>query len=160
MSIGGFSALRYSGKLTIMLSKDRRLTKKRDFSKLGTQGRSIHGPFATLRVRMSKAGEKRVAFITSTKVMKRAVDRNRAKRRMREVARKLWDELPDAHLLFILKSECKDVPYQGEAGPRGLGRRDRHRTRALSRENRGVGSCLPGGGHGGRSRRGDPPGPG
>lgn len=95
-----------------MLSKDRRLTKKRDFSKLGTQGRSIHGPFATLRVRMSKAGEKRVAFITSTKVMKLAVDRNRAKRRMREVARKLWDELPDAHLLFILKSECKDVPYE------------------------------------------------
>lgn len=95
-----------------MLPKSKRLTKKREFAKLGIQGRSVYGRFSALRVHEVKSGGPKVAFITSTKVMKLSVHRNRAKRRMREVLRQVWDELPvNVHLLFILKPEAKDAAY-------------------------------------------------
>lgn len=81
--------------------------------KLAVQGRPIFGPYMTLRIRETAHAPTKVAFITSTKVMKLAVDRNRAKRRMREVIRSLWNELPPHFsLLFILKPETKDVAYE------------------------------------------------
>ncbi len=96
-----------------MLPKTKRLTKTRDFMKLAVQGRPVFGPFATLRVRKLTKGETRIAFITSTKVFKRSVDRNRAKRRMRAVLRSLLSEIPESlHLLFILKPETRDVKYE------------------------------------------------
>jgi len=95
-----------------MLPKIKRLTKKKDFMKLAVQGRSIFGPFATLRVRQTPKAPTKVAFITSTKVFKKAVDRNRAKRRMREVVRLVWADLPlGMQLLFVLKPESKDADY-------------------------------------------------
>lgn len=95
-----------------MLKKNQRLTKKQDFTRLAIQGRSIFGSFATLRVRPVHEKGKKVAFITSTKVFKKAVDRNRVKRRMREVVRGLFEKIPqNAHLLFILKPEALKAPY-------------------------------------------------
>ncbi len=95
-----------------MLPKSRRLTKKRDYTKLAVQGRSVFGPYMTLRVNARKEAT-RIGFITSTKVMKKAVDRNRAKRRMREAIRALLPEIPPSFsLLFILKPETKDVPFE------------------------------------------------
>jgi len=95
-----------------MLPKTKRLTKKGDFAKLGVQGRSAYGPRMTMRVRQVKEVGPRVAFITSTKVMKKAVDRNRAKRRMREVIRALWTDIPkNVQLLFVLRPEVKDAAY-------------------------------------------------
>lgn len=96
-----------------MLPKAKRLTKTRDFTKLALQGRPVFGPFATLRVRSLAKGETKIAFITSTKVFKKAVDRNRAKRRMRAVLRALLPEIPEGlHLLFILKPESRDAKYE------------------------------------------------
>ena len=95
-----------------MLDKARRLTKKRDFMKLATQGRPIYGPYMVLRIRKLATEHSQVAFITSTKVMKLAVDRNRAKRRMRALLREMWSEVPGGfHLLFILKPIVKDEAY-------------------------------------------------
>lgn len=96
-----------------MLPKQFRLSKKRDFVRLAIRGRSIFGPYATLRVVETRLGELgRVAFITSTKMMKRAVDRNRTKRRLREVVRGLTRELPrDVNLLFVAKPEARVVEF-------------------------------------------------
>ncbi len=95
-----------------MLPKPKRLTKKRDFAKLGTQGRTAYGPHMTMRVRPSKEEAPKVAFITSTKVMKKAVDRNRAKRRMRDVVRRSWEKIPPrVHVLFVLQPPVKDIPH-------------------------------------------------
>lgn len=95
-----------------MLDKARRLTKKRDFMKLATQGRPIYGSCAALRVRKIAGVASQVGFITSTKVMKLAVDRNRAKRRMRALLREVWNEVPpNVHLLFVLKPEVATIPY-------------------------------------------------
>ncbi len=94
-----------------MLPKPRRLTKKRDFMRLAVKGRAVFGPYATLRV-VERPGESKIGFITSTKVFKLSVDRNRAKRRMREVLRGVMSEVPSGlSLLFILKPESKDAEY-------------------------------------------------
>lgn len=95
------------------MPKDKRLTKKRDFLKLGTAGRPVYGVFTTLRVRALNKPETKVAFLTSTKMFKLAVHRNRVKRRLREIIREIWGELPPAmHLLFIAKPEVLDAEYQ------------------------------------------------
>ncbi len=96
-----------------MLPKAKRLTKKRDFLKLASKGHSVFGPFSTLRVRQTPGHMSKVAFITSTKVFKKAVDRNRAKRRMREVIRLNWSDIPaEMHLLFVLKPESRDAKWE------------------------------------------------
>ncbi len=97
-----------------MLPRPVRLTKKKDFTRLALKGRSVFGPYATLRIVETRPNEKgKVAFITSTKVMKLAVDRNRAKRRMREAVRGLLAEIPSGvNLLFILKPETRSVPFE------------------------------------------------
>lgn len=96
-----------------MLPREKRLHRKRDHAILGYRGRSIHGPFATLRFRIAGSGGPKVAFLTSTKVWKLAVDRNRVKRRFREASRLLWDIFPpNGHLLFVLKPEGKDAPFE------------------------------------------------
>lgn len=95
-----------------MLPKPKRLTKHRDFLKLASHGHAVFGPYATLRIRQTPNEPTRAAFITSTKVFKLAVDRNRAKRRMREVVAGLWGSLPpNTHLLFVLKPECKSISW-------------------------------------------------
>lgn len=90
-----------------MLAKTHRLTQKRDFEKLSNQGRSVFGPFLTMRVRSVANPVPRIAFITSTKVFKLAVDRNRVKRRLRAILRELLPKVPPSlHILFVVKPEA------------------------------------------------------
>lgn len=90
-----------------MLKKPNRLTHAKDFKKLGVFGRSVFGPFMTMRVMTINGIGPKVAFITSTKAMKRAVDRNRIKRRMRAIIAKEVTKIPkNLHVLFIIKPEA------------------------------------------------------
>jgi len=95
-----------------MLARPKRLTKKKEFVRLATKGRSVFGPYATLRVVEVGRGEGKIAFIVSTKIYKHAVDRNRTKRRLREVVRALLPTIPPGvNLLFVAKPEARDVEY-------------------------------------------------
>lgn len=88
------------------------MTKARDFGLLSTQGRSAFGPFATMRVRRVTEVEPKIAFITSTKIWKKAVDRNRIKRRLRAIVRSLLLEVPrNVHVLFIVKPEASKATH-------------------------------------------------
>lgn len=90
-----------------MLPKTQRLTKAKDFSRLSTQGRSVFGPYATMRLRQVKEPGTKIAFITSTKIWKKAVDRNRIKRRFRHICRNAMKDTPDRlHILLILKPDA------------------------------------------------------
>ncbi|MEO5928162.1 MAG: ribonuclease P protein component [Patescibacteria group bacterium] len=90
-----------------MLEKAHRLTQDRHFEKLSNQGRSVFGPFVTMRVRQTGENSPKIAFITSTKVFKLAVDRNRVKRRLREILRQLLPKVPtNVHVLFVVKPEA------------------------------------------------------
>lgn len=93
---------------------------------MATKGRSIFGSLATLRVRhdvksklpLDKGGKggfspSKIGFIVSTKVFKRAVKRNLAKRRFRSAVHELLPQVPTGyHLLFILKPETLTADYK------------------------------------------------
>ncbi len=84
----------------------------RDFALLSQKGRVVYGPFFTLRFRASDAPT-RLGFVVSTKIYKRAHDRNRTKRRLREAIRLLqisWPEKQD--ILLIARPEARDAPFE------------------------------------------------
>lgn len=72
-----------------MLPKLHRLTADKDFTKVFKGGRSFHGDGISIRVAPNQVGESRFAFVVSAKVSKKAVVRNRLRRRMREAVRKM-----------------------------------------------------------------------
>ncbi len=95
-----------------MLPKTHRLRRMRDFALLSQKGRVVYGPFFTLRFRASDAPT-RVGFVVSTKIYKRAHDRNRTKRRLREAIRLIqvsWPEKQD--ILLIARPEARDAPFE------------------------------------------------
>lgn len=95
-----------------MLPKAERLRRAKDFALLSQKGRVIYSPFYALRLRPTQTATK-VGFVTSTKVFKTAVKRNRCKRRMREVLRLAKTEWPkNVDLLFILKYEALEAKYE------------------------------------------------
>ena len=72
-----------------MLPKENRLTAKSDFEAVRENGRMFSGRNFSLSYR-NRGDEKktRFGFVVSKKVSKRAVERNRAKRVLREIVRK------------------------------------------------------------------------
>ena len=95
-----------------MLSKSDRLRRARDFALLSQKGRVVFGPLFTLRFRPSQTSTK-VGFVTSAKIFKTAVARNRTKRRLREVLRAVQADWPkQMDLLFIAKLEAKEADFQ------------------------------------------------
>ena len=94
-----------------MLPKNERLRRAKDFALLSQKGRVVYSPFYALRLRASQEPTK-VGFVTSAKVFKTAVARNRGKRRMREVLRLLKAEWPQKmDILFILKLELLKADF-------------------------------------------------
>lgn len=95
-----------------MLPKTDRLRRAKDFALLSQKGRVIYSPFYALRLRPTQVATK-VGFVTSTKIFKTAVKRNRAKRRLREILRAVKTEWPkNVDLLFILKYEVLAAKHE------------------------------------------------
>lgn len=94
-----------------MLPPAHRLRRMRDFALLSQRGRVVYGRFFTLRIRPSKEPTK-IGFVVTTKMFKRAVKRNRIKRRLREALRvqpETWPQNMD--LLFIAKPEVLTAAF-------------------------------------------------
>ena len=84
----------------------------RDFALLSQKGRVVYEALFTLRFRASKEPT-RIGFVVSTKIYKRAHDRNRTKRRLREALRLLKQSWPANHdLLFIARPEARDADFE------------------------------------------------
>lgn len=104
-----------------MLPDDERLTRRRDFAAVYERKRFWAGPLVVLHVRRySKTGEesvsgpetRRFGFSVSKKVSKAAHDRNRIKRRLREICRKHgsnWQHGFDA--VFVARSGSVDASF-------------------------------------------------
>jgi ribonuclease P protein component len=66
-----------------MLPLKNRLKKKKDFDEVFKKGKGIEGFFLFLKIKNNGLEESRFGFIVSQKVSKKAVIRNKIKRRMR-----------------------------------------------------------------------------
>ena len=70
-----------------MLPKENRLKKKRDFEQVFKRGIGLKEDFLFLKIKKNNFGKKRFGFIVSQKVSKKAILRNRIKRKLREIIR-------------------------------------------------------------------------
>ena len=76
-----------------MLKKINRLNRKKDIETLMKQGKAVYFLFFLIKYRKNGLLTSRYTVITSSKVHKRAVKRNLAKRRIREIIRLNQDKL-------------------------------------------------------------------
>ncbi|MFH1657667.1 MAG: ribonuclease P protein component [bacterium] len=68
-----------------MLLKENRLRNKKDFDKVFKEGRGFKEDFLYLKFRNNNSEVSRFGFIVSQKISKKAVIRNKLKRRLREI---------------------------------------------------------------------------
>lgn len=99
-----------------MLSTSNRLTASKDIMKvLRTGQRTGAGPFVVyaLRNQSGAIDMTRMTVVISKKVDKRAVVRNRCRRRVREAFRPLLPQLePGFDILIYIKQDMGNVPFE------------------------------------------------
>lgn len=98
-----------------MLSKTFRLTGKETFAKLKKEGKKIFGETLTLvyRAREDEKNSK-IGIIVSLKISKRAVDRNKVKRLIREAVRRDINDLKSGiDLVFLTKRNILKLDQEG-----------------------------------------------
>ena len=91
-----------------------RLTRARDFARVRGEGVAYRGRSCLLLV-LPAAGEvSRVGFIASKHGVGGAVQRNRARRRLREIVRRRWVRIPQHGylLVFIASRRTLDATHQ------------------------------------------------
>ena len=91
-----------------------RLTRARDFVRVRGEGVAYRGRTCLLLV-LTAAGEtSRVGFIASKRGVGGAVQRNRARRRLREIVRRRWVRVPPQGylLVFIASRRTIEAPHQ------------------------------------------------
>ncbi len=93
-----------------MLPKKFRLHADSDIKRLVRGGKTFFLPQITIKYQPNNQDLLRIGFVVSTKVDKRAVVRNRVKRRMREALRSELGNIKNGNdLLFIAKKSCVDM---------------------------------------------------
>jgi len=99
------------------LAPAHRMTSGRDYSAAREGGRAHRGKFCLL-ISLPAVGElTRVGFIASKKGVGGAVQRNRARRRLREIVRRRWPRVPHQGylLVFIASRATLSAPHQSLA---------------------------------------------
>jgi ribonuclease P protein component len=85
-----------------MFKQKNRLTKHKDFETTFKNGRSNYGKLLGVKVVQNNLPESRFTVVAGLKVSKKAVERNRAKRQVREAVTKNLDKLKSGYDLVIL----------------------------------------------------------
>ena len=94
-----------------MLPESNRLRSKRDFRLAYKKGRSFANPMLVLYVRPTRGDACRIGFSISKK-LGGAVERNRIKRRLREVLRAKAAKLsPGFDVILVGRVRLKDAPF-------------------------------------------------
>lgn len=91
-----------------MLVKKYRLRRRRDFAYLHHQGRSAHAPAFSLKTVPNRLPHARAAVVVSTKVSKKAVIRNRIRRRLLAIVAEIWPLLKPADFVIFVRHEAYD----------------------------------------------------
>lgn len=85
-----------------MFSQEHRLKQEKDIKALFQKGKSVFGLLLSIRVRRNRVGVTRFAVVMGTKVAKRAVVRNRVRRKIRGIILKHLTEIASGYDVAIL----------------------------------------------------------
>ncbi|MDP2934576.1 MAG: ribonuclease P protein component [bacterium] len=95
-----------------MTVKYERIKKRIDFEKIFKTGKTTIGRFVFLKAKKTENKNCRLCFVVGLKVSKKAVERNKTKRRIREIMRSLYLELkPNYDIVVIAKQEILNKKY-------------------------------------------------
>ncbi len=93
-----------------MLKKINRIGRKKEFLEIKNKGKIINSPLFGASTLVDETGEIKFGFVISKKISKRAVDRNKIKRRMCEVlVKKLNKFKPGTKIVFLAKKSLLGV---------------------------------------------------
>lgn len=92
-----------------MLDKQNRITRKKDIERILKKGKSFKEDFLILKTKKNDLNTFRFGFIVSQKVSKKAVVRNKIKRRLREAIKLMAKQLEPGNdnLLIVLPGEAE-----------------------------------------------------
>jgi ribonuclease P protein component len=99
-------------KVKFTFKKYERLRKQAEFDRVFSYGKSLGGSTVAFYFAPNDLKYARAGFIVSKKVCKKAVERNRAKRLMREVFRLNKHRLKPVDIVFIARKGIKGKKFQ------------------------------------------------
>jgi len=96
-----------------MLPRKYKLKKDNDFKKVFKQGKNYQQEFIKIRVLKNNSAYSRFGLIIGLKISKKAVERNRIKRRLEEIVRlKLKQIKPGFDIVVLVNPEIIERNYQ------------------------------------------------
>ena len=95
-----------------MLPRENRLVKDSEIRTVLSKGKTLQAKFFTIKYLESAGLPSRVAIITSKKIAKQAVRRNKARRRLREALRPGIKTLKRKDLVFLVRREMLEASYK------------------------------------------------
>lgn len=96
------------------LASQHRMRRGADFATVRGSGKAHRGRFCLLLALLQAGEVTRVGFIASKRGVGGAVQRNRARRRLKEIVRRRWPRMPHHGflLVFIASRAILTVPHQ------------------------------------------------
>ena len=98
-----------------LFSSGTRIRKHADFAYVREQGRNRAGRFCAVRAATPRESGWRVAIVVSRYFSRKAVERNRAKRVLREACRQVLSEFPETWLVIRPRQPIKRAGTQDVA---------------------------------------------
>ena len=96
-----------------MLVRRLRLVKEKDFKKIFKQGKSFCSRIFRVKVLFNNLDNNRYGIVISTKVSKKAVERNKLKRQFRAILRELDEKIIRGFdLVIIVSPTAKNQEYE------------------------------------------------
>lgn len=97
-----------------MLAKEHRLRKQKDFEAVFKTGRYSRGVFLSLKTAKNNLPQSRFGIAVSAKVSKKAVIRNKIKRRLRHIIYRRLPEIKDGFDIAIIAAPAAAEKTFGE----------------------------------------------
>jgi len=96
-----------------MFGRKNHLRDKKEFEKIYKQGKTIIGDFLFLKIIKNNLNTNHFGWVVSLKVSKKAVARNRIRRRLKEISRENSKDIkPGFNILIIAKPNIVDKEFQ------------------------------------------------
>lgn len=94
-----------------MLKRDYRLRRRNDFGRVHARGRICHGPLLSLKTLPNHLPYSRAGVVVGLKISKKAVVRNRIRRRIQAQLKEIWPViLPGYDIVIMPRKEVLDAP--------------------------------------------------
>lgn len=97
-----------------MLPKTNRLKKKKDFDFIFKKGKGFKSALFVVKMAENKLGAPRFGFIISSKISKKAVDRNKIRRRASEAIRLSLQNIKQGYDVVFIALKAAKTATKGE----------------------------------------------